>query len=80
MKDNNSEDMNSKPSNAKELKDSNIVELPKQVVSLVNVGSKENGVPGEGHCLIGTTALYTAGDVETTVEVARNVNTHLAIY
>ena len=60
--------------------DPNIVELPKQILGIVNEGRKENVVPGKGDCLIATTAAHTAGDVENTVQLARDLNTHIAMY
>ena len=58
----------------------NIRNLPKQVQNIVSSGSKEAVVPGNGTCLIGTTAVHIEGDTENTKQLAMNLNTHIAMY
>ena len=58
----------------------NIKSLPQQVQNIVSSGSKEAVVPGNGTCLIGTTAVHIEGDTENTAQLAMNLNTHIAMY
>ena len=37
-------------------------------------------VPGNGTCLIGTTAVHIEGDTENTTQLAMDLNTHIAMY
>ena len=57
----------------------NIRSLPQQVQNIVSSGSKEAVVPGNGTCLIGTTAVHIEGDTENTTQLAMNLNTHIAM-
>ena len=65
---------------ATENDDPNTRLLPKQVEKIVSKGSKEALVPGDGTCLIGTTALHIEGDTEQTTQLAKNLNTHIGMY
>ena len=60
--------------------DPNVRSVPHSIKKLVSEGSKEAIVPGDGTCLIGTTIVHIQGDVENTVQLSRNLNTHLATY
>ena len=54
--------------------------LPKQVEQIVSKGSKEAIAPGDGTCLIGTTALHIEGDTEHRTQLAKDLNTHIGMY
>ena len=62
------------------INDPNTRSPPKQVQNVVSEGSKEAVVPGNGSCLIGTAVLHIEGDIENTPLLAKNLNTHMAMY
>ena len=60
--------------------DPNFKELPASVKPLVEEGSKEFIVKGDGPCFLRTTAAHTAGDEKSGPELARDLNTHQSMY
>ena len=64
----------------KKKSDPNLRELPENVKPLVEKGSMEYIVKGDGPCLLRTTAAHVVGDANEGPKLARDLNTHLADY
>ena len=64
----------------KRSKDPNLRELPEAVMSLVEKGSLEYVVTGDGPCLLRTTAAHTEGGEEGGPQLGRDLNTHQGMY
>ena len=60
-------------------RDPRLQELPKSVKPLVEVGSEEYVVKGDGPCLLRTTAAHTMGDENEGPQLARDKNTHMSM-
>ena len=60
--------------------DPNIKELPESVKFLVEEGSKEYVVKGDGPCFLRTTSAHILGDEKDGPKLARDLNTHKALY
>ena len=76
------DDMRKNPTSTKvpSIKDPNLRELPADVKPLVEKDSKEFIVTGDGPCLLRTTAAHMYGDEEEWPQLARDLNTHQALY
>ena len=68
------------PNSLKNKRDPRLRELPKSVKPLVEVGSEEYVVKGDGPCLLRTTAAHTMGDENEGPQLARDKNTHMSMY
>ena len=60
--------------------DPNLKELPASVKPLVEEGSQEFVVKGDGPCFLRTTPAHIAGDEKNGPELARDLNTHQPMY
>ena len=60
--------------------DPNLRELPASVKPLVEEGSQEYLVKGDGPCFLRTTAAHVVGDQREGPQLARDLNTHQAEY
>ena len=60
--------------------DPNLRELPSSVKPLVEDGSQEYIVQGDGPCFLRTTAAHVMGDQRDGPQIARDLNTHQAEY
>ena len=60
-------------------KDPNLRSLPDEVKKILGDDNREYIVKGDGPCLLRTTAAHIEGDEDKGIEMARNLNTHLAL-
>ena len=63
---------------AEKTKDPNLRKLPFSIQSIVEEGSEEYIVKGDGPCLLRTTAAHIYGDENEGPQLARDLNTHLS--